>query len=68
MSIPPPETNALVTARIPRDWLQTKNTIINLTDYSLLSNRLVLVQNTYSSFLRTTTEYNFVIESKINKK
>ena len=41
---------------------------IDLTDYSLLPNDLVFVQNTYSSFLRTTTEYNFVIGSKINKK
>ena len=43
-------------------------TSIDLTDYSLLPNGLVFVQNTYSSFLRTTTEYNFVIGSKINKK
>ena len=41
---------------------------IDLTDYSLLLNGLVFVQNTYSSFLRSTTEYNFVIGSKINKK
>ena len=41
---------------------------IDLTDYSLLPNGLVFVQNTYSSFLRSTTEYNFVIGSKINKK
>ena len=41
---------------------------IDLTDYSFLSNGLVFVQNTYSSFLRTTTKYNFVIWFKINKK
>ena len=41
---------------------------IDLTDCSLLPNGLVFVQNTYSSFLRSTTEYNFVIVSKINKK
>ena len=41
---------------------------IDLTDYSLLANGIVFVQNTYSSFLCSTTEYNFVIGSKINKK
>ena len=41
---------------------------IDLTDYSLLPNGLVFVQNTYSSFLRNTTEYKFVIGSKNNKK
>ena len=41
---------------------------IDLNDYSLLPNDLVFVQNTYSSFLRNTTEYKFVIGSKINKK
>ena len=46
----------------------TEPMLIDLTDYSLLPNGLVFVQNTYSSFLRSTTEYNFVIGSKINKK
>ena len=41
---------------------------IDLTDYSLLPNGLVFVQNTYSSFLRNTTKYNFVIGCSINKK
>ena len=41
---------------------------IDLTDYALLHNGLVSVQNTYSSFLRSTTEYNFVIGFKIDKK
>ena len=36
--------------------LQQFMTTIDLTDYSLLPNGLVFVQNTYSSFLRTTTE------------
>ena len=43
--------------------------LIDLTDTSsLLSNGLVFVQNTNSSFLPSTTNYNFVIGSKINKK
>ena len=42
--------------------------IMHLTDYSLLLNGLVSVQNNYSSFLRSTTEYNFIIGFKINKK
>ena len=40
------------------EWL-----VRDLTDYSLLPNGLVFVQNTYSSFLRDTTEYNFIIGS-----
>ena len=33
-----------------------------------LKGKVVFVQNTNSSFLRSTTEYNFAIGSKINKK
>ena len=53
---------------VDRDIKVSNERGIDLTDYSLLPNGLVFVQNTYSSFLRTTTEYNFVIGSKINKK
>ena len=42
--------------------------LTDLTDYSLLPNGLVFVQNSYSSFLRTVTKYNLVMWSKINKK
>ena len=41
---------------------------IGLTDYSLLPNKPVFVQNTYSSFLCSKTEYNLVITFKVNKK
>ena len=43
----------------------------DLTNNSLLPNGLVFMQNTYSSsctVVDSTTEYNFVIGSKINKK
>ena len=41
---------------------------IDLTDYSLLPNGLAFVQNNYSRFLRSATEYNFLIGSQISKK
>ena len=42
--------------------------VIDLTDYSLLPNRLVLMSNTYSCFVLSRVENNFVIEPKNSKK
>ena len=58
-----------------KNFIQAENSptlptifVIDLTDYSLLPNRLVLMSNTYSCFVLSRVENNFFIEPKNSKK
>ena len=61
-------TGTKLAANIPIQPQYFNFSLIDLTDYSRSPNGLVFVQDSSSSLLHSTTEYKFVIGSKINKK